>query len=172
MGVLTDVTSYPISIPFLLFVCVKLTMSSAHRWSTGDNMSCHCLSNRSNIKRQSSQAARHNAHRTLSSLKYSPSHFLSQVHTICDKQFPRLKTFRPPKNDSYWAPYGWSHKAHCVLIPPPLPRQRVALRSKWCGDQDGFNCAPVTEYQISLPWVLLSYSSMKFSALGKWNNWQ
>ena len=97
LGVSRDDTSYIFTIPCLLFVWVKLTMSCAHKWSTGDNMSCHCLSNRSNIKRQSSQAARHNAHCTLSSLKYSPSHFLSQVHTLSDKQLPRLKTFRPPK---------------------------------------------------------------------------
>ena len=113
-----------------MFVWVKLTMSCAHKWSTGDNMSCHCLSNRSNIKRQSSQAARHNAHCTLSSLKYSPSHFLSQVHTLSDKQFPRLKTFRPPKKRqllsslwlvaqstlcSYPAPPSLVNASHCVV---------------------------------------------------------
>ena len=157
-------------IPCLLFVCVILTMSSAHKWSTSDNMSCHCLSNRSNIKRQSSQAARHKAHRTLS--PSAPLTFcLKFTHSVTNN-FPASKLLGRQKNDSYWAPYGWPHKAHCVLIPPSLPRQRVALRSKWCGDQDGFNCALVTEYQISLPWVLLSYSSMKFSALGIWNHRQ
>ena len=174
MGISRDAISYIFPIPWWLFVCVILTMSSAHRWSTGDNMSCHCLSNRSNIKRQSSQAARHKAQCTLSSLRYStaPLTFCLKFTHSLTNNFPASKLLGRQKNDSYWAPYGWSHKAHCVLIPPSLPRQRVALRSKWCGDQEGFNCAPVTEYQIALPWVLLSYSSMKFSALGIWNHWQ
>ena len=117
MGISRDAISYIFPIPWWLFVCVILTMSSAHRWSTGDNMSCHCLSNRSNIKRQSSQAARHKAHRTLS--PSAPLTFwLKFTHSVTNN-FPASKLLGRQKNDSYWAPYGWSHKAHCVLIPPP-----------------------------------------------------
>ena len=130
IGVSRDDTSYIFTISCFLFVWVKLTMSCAHKWSTGDNMSCHCLSNRSNIKRQSSQGARHNAHCTLSSLKYSPSHFLSQVHTLSDKQFPRLKTFRPPKKRQLLSSLWLVAQSTLCSYPAPLPRQRVALRSK------------------------------------------
>ena len=126
------------------------------------------------------QISRDNPRKLLVTKHIVPSpHWSTAPLTFCLKfthsltnNFPASKLLGRQKNDSYWAPYGWPHKAHCVLIPPSLPRQRVALRSKWCGDQDGFNCALVTEYQISLPWVLLSYSSMKFSALGIWNHRQ
>ena len=157
-------------IPCLLFVCVILTMSSVHRRQHELSLPLQQIKYQETIL--SSQAARHKAHRAPSSLKYSPSHFLSQVHTLCDKQFPRLKTFRPPKKRQLLSSLWLVTQSTLCSYPAPLPRQRAALRSKWCGDQDGFNCAPVTEYQIALPWVLLSYPSMKFSALGIWNHWQ
>ena len=126
------------------------------------------------------QISRDNPRKVLVTTHIVPSpHWSTAPLTFCLKfthsltnNFPASKLLGRQKTTVIELPMAGRTKHIVFLSRPPLPRQRVALRSKWCGDQDGFNCAPVTEYQIALPWVLLSYSSMKFSALGIWNHWQ
>ena len=74
------------------------------------------------------QISRDNPRRLLVTTHIVPSpHWSTALLTFCLKfthsvtnNFPASKLLGRQKNDSYWAPYGWSHKAHCVLISPSL----------------------------------------------------
>ena len=113
------------------------------------------------IKYQETILASCSSQSTSYPLTLSPSHFLAQVHTHCDKQFPRLKTFRQAKKRQLLSSLWLVAQSTLCSYPAPLPRQRAALRSKWCADHSGWvqlcPCHWISDCpSMSLPFVFIN----------------